>query len=117
MANNVQNNILITRNGQACLGDFGLTGAFPRFHFSDYGLTTLRFMAPEWFVGESTGDLGTSRPSKESDVYSLAMTSFSVRSSVLNRPATCNNLPAITRSLRGPCPTMAIVVRGSTGVF
>ena len=84
MTNNVQNNILVARGGQACLGDFGITGAFPRFSSSGYGLRTLRYMAPEWFFG---GDLGTSVPSKESDVYSLAMTSFSVRSSVVDHPA------------------------------
>jgi len=42
---------------------------------------TLRYMAPERTKGGGDGRW-VSGPSKESDVYSLAMTSFSVRTSL-----------------------------------
>jgi hypothetical protein len=43
-------------------------------------------MAPESFVGDALWAQVTNHPSKESDVYSLAMTSFEVCSSVVNHP-------------------------------
>jgi serine/threonine protein kinase len=67
-------NILITRDGQACLGDFGIAGAFKDFAYHDNKLETLRYMAPERLLGAPA----MNGPSRESDVYSLAMTSFKV---------------------------------------
>jgi len=81
-----QNNVLITRDGHACLGEFGIVGASHRPELYAYELGTLRFMAPECFLWVSSPRI--SRPSKESDVYSFAMTSFSVGSSVVSRPTT-----------------------------
>ena len=81
---NSQNNILITRDGEACLGDFGIAGAFQRLGFYAYGLGTLRYTAPERFPREAYWSPKVTDPSRESDIYSLAMTSFSVRSPVVN---------------------------------
>ena len=75
----VQNNILLTQDGQMCLGDFAIAGMFTmgRFSFEDYQPETLRYIAPER-ISRSTSS-PVAGPTKESDVYSLAMTSFSVR--------------------------------------
>jgi len=69
---------LITQDGQACLGDFGVTATFA-YLFEFYQPETLRYTAPERITynrGPLVGD-----HSEESDVYSVAMTSFSVRTS------------------------------------
>jgi len=76
MPNNAQENILITPNGQACLGEFGITGTFLHFDSRDHKLGIIRYIAPE------CDPLGfqapkRSNPSEESDVYSLALTSLS----------------------------------------
>jgi len=73
----VQDNILITPEGNACLADFGITNKFPNLSYRIFKLRTARYMAPERFFG--TDDIR--RASRESDVYSLAMTSFTVCSS------------------------------------
>ena len=80
-ARRTQNNILITRDGQACLGDFTIAGAFV-CSYGYHQLETLRHMAPERFSDRGTFLVGGS--SRTSDVYSLAMTSFSVRTSFGN---------------------------------
>jgi len=81
MPDNAQENILITPNGQACLGEFGITGTFLHFDSRDHQLGIIRYIAPECdplgFQAPKRSD-----PSEESDVYSLALTSFSVRSSI-----------------------------------
>lgn len=88
MPDNAQNNIFIARDGRACLGEFGIAGAVQRYDFFTYELETLRYMAPECFLSaEFPSDPKTSGIQKEGDVYSLTMTSFSVRSSVLNHSA------------------------------
>ena len=71
----VKGNILITRDGRACLGDFGVVEGFCDLSFPRFKLTTARYMAPERL------DLTGGSPSINSDIYSLAMTSFTVRSS------------------------------------
>jgi hypothetical protein len=78
-ASYVQGNILITRDGQARLGDFGIAGAFRGLTY-DRKFETLRYMAPEHLSGEPM----INGPSKVSDIYSLAMVSFEVRSSAVN---------------------------------
>ena len=72
----VQGNILITPNGNACLGDFGIAGAFAWFWDYSYRpkLGTARYMAPEQFANDNDVKFA----SKESDIYSLTMTSFTV---------------------------------------
>jgi serine/threonine protein kinase len=85
----VQGNILITEGGQACLADFGIAGALRSLSFDRYKLGSLRHMAPERFSGNISGDIDPlpilKGPSKESDIYSLAMTSFEVHFSAVNR--------------------------------
>ena len=77
----IKGNILITRDGRACLGDFGVVGGFGDLSFPRFKLTTARYMALERL------DLTGGSPSIKSDVYSLAMTSFTVRSSHVARKA------------------------------
>ena len=79
-----QGNILVTRDGQACLGDFGITGGLKDLVYHDHKLETLRYMAPECLSNPPTID----GPSKVGDVYSLAMTSFEVRSFVVDSTTT-----------------------------
>jgi len=85
MPDHAQNNILISPDGHACLGEFGITGTFRCFDFYVYELETLRYMAPECFI---FWRFETSDHSKESDIYSLAVTSYSVCSSVVTHPPT-----------------------------
>jgi len=116
MPENIQGNILITEDGQPCLGEFGITGSFQRFNYYFYELETLRYMAPESFLFPHFPDTKTTGPLKESDVYSLALTSFTVCSSVANHLAVWCNLPLTIRSLRGCCRMTAATVTGSPGM-
>ena len=89
MADDPQNNVLITQDGQACLAEFGIIEAFERLDFYMYEMETVRYMAPECvYLGGHYGSPESSRPSKESDVYSLAVASFSVCLSTVNYPTT-----------------------------
>jgi len=111
MPDNTQNNILITQDGRACLGEFGITGSFECFEFEVYELTTLRYMAPECLL------FGSEEPSKhsiEGDVYSFAMTSFSVRSYSANYPPPKYNPPLMVRSSRVYCHMTAATTTRST---
>ena len=77
----VQSNILITQAGQACLADFEIALLFPSYR--DYNLPhgAVCYMSPEWLTGDGK------RISKAHDIYSLSMTSFTVRSSLIgSRP-------------------------------
>jgi serine/threonine protein kinase len=87
----VKGNILVTRDSQACLGDFGITGGYRDLAHYEHKLETLRYMAPERFLpkgyrGDPLPTLGS--PSRESDVYSLMTSSFKVFSPAVNRPTT-----------------------------
>ena len=81
-----QGNILITEEGDGCLGDFGITGIITDPTVAEPGSTTIskpgavRYMAPE-LLSPSQFGLTNRNPSKESDVYSLAMTAYEVCSS------------------------------------
>ena len=86
MPDDAQNNVLITEDGQACLGEFGISGAFLLPDLNAYELENCRYMAPEFVSWRLYPN--PNRTSKESDVYSLVMTSFSVGFSVVNRPTT-----------------------------
>ena len=108
----VQNNILITQDGQACLGDFGIAGSFTQYTSHLYRRETLRYMAPERTPANTIGFL-VDGPSKESDVYSLAMTSFSVCASLET-----NLLLDTTVSLRpGPHRGIALPRKESQGHY
>ena len=74
-----QSNVLITRSGQACLGDFGIIGEFAYVRENRYKPEMVRYMAPERISSSYDGVIFY--PSKESDVYALSMTCFSVCSS------------------------------------
>jgi len=97
-ASHIQGNILITPDGNACLGDFGIAGGFPDSWGYRFKQGTVRYMAPEQFDNHD----GIDSPSKASDVYSLAMTSFTVRSSSIGKPSdTQYNHPINIRSSQG----------------
>ena len=80
----IQNNILITQDGQACLGDFGIADAFRDHTYHSHSLETIRYMAPERLAENL---LQTDHLLTESDVYSFVMTSFEVCSSATNYSA------------------------------
>ena len=81
----VQNNILITQDDQACLADFGIVDAFRDHTHHSYQPGATRYMAPERLLNYLPP---TNKLSTESDVYSLAMTSFEVCSPATNHPTT-----------------------------
>jgi serine/threonine protein kinase len=55
---------------------------FRNLTYHDHKLETLRYIAPERLSEDLFLPTTINSPSKASDVYSLAMTSFEVRSSV-----------------------------------
>ena len=75
-ASHIQSNVLITPDGNACLGDFGIGDVFAKFWVDGPRpkLGTARYMAPEQFTPYGRIKFA----SKESDIYSLAITSFTV---------------------------------------
>ena len=81
----VQGNILIDKNGIARLGDFGITGVITDPTVIDPGRTTssqpgvVRYMAPE-LLNPTQFHLQNGNPTKESDVFSFAMTTYEVSS-------------------------------------
>ena len=77
----IQDNILITPDGNACLGDFGITNEIAGLNPRMFKLRTARHMAPERFHRTIMDTNDINPASKESDVYSLAMASFTVCSS------------------------------------
>ena len=74
---------MIDRNGIARWGDFGITGVITDPTVVEPGSTTTseprvsRYMAPE-LLDPSQFQLQYSKPTKESDVYSLAMSIYEV---------------------------------------
>ena len=81
----LQDNILITRKGRACLADFGLVSAFDmdeHFHTAPSQIVmggTYHYMAPEIFNAE--GDVEAKRKvnKRASDMYALGGTIYAVR--------------------------------------
>ena len=107
-ARHVQNNILITRDGQACLADFGFPEKCEGLGMHRCKLENLRYMAPERLPEDfPTSYPGMKRPSKEGDIYSIAMTSFKVCSPTVNHPYLIP-LPW-ARSSQGFYHTMAVI--------
>jgi len=97
----IQGNILITEEGNARLGDYGITGVITDPTVVEPGSTTtskagtvVRYMAPE-LLNPSQFSLTNSNPSKESDVFSFAMTTYEVSS----------RCTACTRNLHHRLPT------------
>ena len=73
---------MIDEKGVARLGDFGITGVITDPTVFEPGYTTskpgvVRYMAPE-LLNPAQFHLQNSNPTKESDVYSLAMTAYEV---------------------------------------
>ena len=85
MLHSVQGNILIADGGTVRLGDFGVTGVIANPTVMEPDSTTtskrgvVRYMAPE-LLNPPQFSLLNSNPSKESDVYLLAMTAYEVQS-------------------------------------
>ena len=76
---------MIDRDGTARLGDFGIVGVITDPTVVEPGSTTtskpgvVRYMAPE-LLNPTQFHLQNSSPTRESDVYSLAMTAYEVGS-------------------------------------
>lgn len=100
---------MITEKGAACLGDFGITGIITDPAVVERNVVTTskpgvtRYMAPELLDPPQFGSKH-SNPSRESDVYSFAMTAYEVPYSsilwlvlLMNAPSPC------TRSSRETC--------------
>lgn len=73
-----QDNILISHEGHAQIGDFGLSLALDKLAIATHGSSlrhagNARWMAPELFNSTSTGI------TKKSDIYSFAMTVIEVK--------------------------------------
>jgi serine/threonine protein kinase len=68
------------------LADFGIAGAFFGLTLHTYLIGSVRYMAPEAFAGASHWAEIAHVPSKESDVYSLAVTAYEVCPYVVNHP-------------------------------
>ncbi|KAF9645572.1 kinase-like protein [Thelephora ganbajun] len=81
-------NILITEDGIARVGDFGITGVITDPTVVDPGSTTrskpgaVRYMAPE-LLNPLQFNFSDSNPSKESDIYSLTMTAYETLAEIL----------------------------------
>ncbi|KAF9789365.1 kinase-like domain-containing protein [Thelephora terrestris] len=91
-------NILIDDDGVACLGDLGISAVMTdRTVVEQSGTTTCasgvaRYVAPE-LLNPSQFNLRNNNPTKESDVYSLAVTTYEVLTDIV--PYGRNNSDAI----------------------
>ena len=109
-SSSVQGNILITEEGNACLGDFGITAIITdRTVMELQSMTTskpgvARYMAPELLNPPQFGSAHGSY-SKESDVYSFAMASYEVFFAYVVTRIVNRHFP-MTRSSRGCCRTV-----------
>ncbi|KAF9642387.1 kinase-like protein [Thelephora ganbajun] len=95
-------NILITQDGRACIGDFDILGGFSDLSFTRFKLGTARYMALE-----QVNPLKRS-PSKKNDVYSLAMTSFTVLTGVLPYEGVCDHYSLMIHIKSGERPPRPI---------
>ena len=101
---------MITEEGDARLGDFGIRGIITdstvaeRGGVTDFESGVTRYLAPE-LLNPQFG-LPDSNPSKESDVYSFAMTAYEVFSSYLVTCVTNKCLLPMNRSSLGPSRTI-----------
>ncbi|KAF9504625.1 hypothetical protein BS47DRAFT_1354984 [Hydnum rufescens UP504] len=99
-------NVLIDEHGEAVLSDFGLTRIrheLTRTGTQSSGLGTLRYLAPEVFLGQVL------RVNVTTDIYSLALTIWALASSELPFAHLPNEFLIPTRVERGerpPLPTM-----------
>ena len=82
----VQRNLLIDEEDTVRVGDFGIKGVITDPTVVEPGTATtssepgvVRYMAPE-LINPSQFNLMKGNPTKESDVYSLAITTYEVRS-------------------------------------
>ena len=83
----VQGNILVTEEGNACLGDFGIAAIITDLSVMERDSTTttkkgaVHYMAPELLYPPRFGSK-RSNHSKESDVFSFAMSTYEVFPSI-----------------------------------
>ena len=99
----VQESILITEEGNARVGDFGIraiTTVVSRGISTTSKPGVIRYLAPELLITQH------SDPSKESDIYSFAMTAYEVFSSYYLVVCITNEHFPMTRSSRGYCRTV-----------
>ncbi|KAF9504679.1 hypothetical protein BS47DRAFT_1334565 [Hydnum rufescens UP504] len=99
-------NVLIDEHGEAVLSDFGFTRIrheLTRTGTQSTGLGTLRYLAPEIFLGQVL------RANVTTDIYSLALTIWALASSKLpftHLPHGFVVLRRVERGERPPMPTM-----------
>lgn len=81
----LQDNILITRKGRACLADFGLASAFDtdeHFHTAPSQIVmggTYHYMAPEIINAGGDNEAKRKVNKRASDMYALGGTIYAVR--------------------------------------
>jgi serine/threonine protein kinase len=100
---------MITDEGTACIGNFGIAGTITDTDASGDGWNSVptskpsvvRYMAPE-LLDPSTAQVTRRNPLNESDIYSLAMTSYQVCSPHFVACVT-NTCFIVTRSSRVWC--------------
>ena len=103
----IKANILIDRNGHACLADFGLltivsNSTHPTTTSSSGSAGTTRWMSPELLDPEKFG-FRNGRPTKESDCYALGMVILEVLTGQVPFPCR-SNLLVLRRVVNGGRP-------------
>lgn len=104
----LQDNVLISDNGTACLSDFGLSLALDKLAIATHGTSlrdvgATRWMAPERFEVSSSG------VSMKADIYSFAMVGIEVKFDILLGLIAVTSINII-RSIRVASPSTSAMI-------